>query len=377
MNLERLMAESHWIPHEELLASEQIPLRLWIGPRARQRYANIGAELDGDAGIQAIPESTEHGPAVALLCVEDIEGPGGPDLLKHCQRALPGRPVICGGSRDRDSLLLAINRWHAFRVLPAISDPKMVAAALRQAHEALSLELTVERTIERLRQKCRELQRSTDELRAAQQQLVSSERMATVGRISGVLTPLLQAQARNLDALERSLGSLGDPPVRRLMKDVIEHARSMVALVEEMLAFSRSREEHSEQDLDAMVERAFGLMQHEPELKQRTLHVACDSGARVRIDHRGMSLALMNLMRGALQGSDPYSLIRVRTAREQQRAVIEINNGGAGLAVADGADMGLQARLGKLAVECQGGSLSCHGSPGAGVRYRVLLPLVK
>lgn len=372
------MARTEWIPWGELLAEHLGPLRLWLGPLASQRYlAALESEFGPEAVIQQAPDdAVADGPAVLLLRLGDVQGPHGQALLELCQRALPGRPVICGGSRHRDALLGAINTWRAFRVLPGSSSASMVVAALRQAHEALSLELMVDRTIADLRRRCHELQLATDRLRQAEDQLVRAERQATVEKISRTLSPLLGAQAHKLDALERSLESMDDPTLGGLLREAISRARSIRTLVEEMLSLSSAGEQEQEEDLDAMVERAFHLMRHEPEMRRRTLQVCCTSGARVRMDHRGMSLALMHLMRGAVEDSDAFSLIRVHTSQQDNQAVIEINSGGTDRRQ-DGSDLGLPVRLGKLTVECQGGSLRCHDTPGAGIRYRVLLPLAK
>ena len=233
--------ETAWIPRGDIAADDPIALQLWIGPSACQKYEHaLVAQLGPEARIQPASGSTGRGPGVVLLSVDDMRGPHGPMLMELCRRALPGRPVICGGSRDRDALLIAINTWHAFRVLPRRSSPEMVAVAARQAHEALTLELTVEQTIEDLRHRCSELQRSMDQLQDAQQQLVRSERMATVGKVSGALLPLLQVQSRNLDALERSLESLGDPTLDGLLRDVVGRVRSGCEVVEEMLAYSKT-----------------------------------------------------------------------------------------------------------------------------------------
>jgi signal transduction histidine kinase len=367
------MSRTPWIFQGEYCG---VPLQVWCGSSVGRRHLSaLREDLGPEARIQPVEGSDGEGPAVVLLDLEDIQGPHRDALMEACTRALPGRPVICGGSRQRDALMEAINTWHAFRVLPRDSATAMVATVVRQAHEALTLEVTAVRTAEKLRKKCHQLQRSMEELEGARQQLVRSERLATVSKISRVLVPLLQRQARNLDDLEGSLTALGDATLGTLLSDAIERARSISGLVEEMLALSSTDGGHGEEDLDALVERAGGMLRHEPELRQRTLHVSCDSGARVRVDRRGMSLALMNLMRDAVREADAYSMIQVRTSRHAEQAVVEINLGGQAHAH-DAAELDLPVRLSKLAVEGHGGSLHCRNSPGAGKQYRVLLPLV-
>ena len=367
--------EAAWIRQGELELCGEIPLQIWFGPSAHQRYGvEMEAELGQSARIHLVPGSATEGPAVMVLTEADIQGPHQQELLKACRLASPGRPVICGGSRDRDILLTAINSWHAFRVLPSRTSASMVVLAARQAHEALALEVAVEHTIGDLRQQCHRLQRSMDQLQDAQQQLIHSERLATVDRISGVMLPLLQAQARNLDDLERSLSSLGDATLSSLLQDAVGRARSISSLVEQMLSLSRAQDSGQEEDLDAMVEQTFSMMRHEPELRRRTLHLSCHSGARVHVDRSSLSVALMNLLQGAASKADTFALFKVRTFLEESQAVIEIDSGGGGQPARLDPDMSLPLRLSKLAVECQGGSLSCHGAPGAGVRYRVHLP---
>lgn len=366
------MSRTPWILQGE---HSGVPLHVLCGLSAGRRHLSaLQEDLGPEARIQPAKGSDGEGPAVVLLDLEDVLGPHRDALLETCKRALPGRPVICGGSRRRDALMEAINTWRAFHVLTRDSATAMVSTVIRQAHEALTLEVIAVRTVDQLRKKCVQLQRSMEELEGTRQQLVRSERLATVSKISRVLAPLLQRQAHNLDGLEGSLAAMGDPTLGALLSDAIGSARSISGLVEEMLALSSTGGGDRDEDLDALVEQAGSMLRHEPELQQRTLHVSCNSGARVRVDRRGMSLALMNLMRDAVREADAFSMIRVRTSRQAEQAVVEINPGALGHA-RDAAELDLPVRLSKLAVEGQGGSLHCHSSPGTGRRYRVLLPL--
>lgn len=375
-------------PWGDYQTEHHIPLRFGVAPRARRRFGEDLRQLT-DATIVPLPESTVDGPLVVLLDVEDIGGPLAPQLLEQCRAALPGRPVICGGSRSRDTLLSAINSWHAFRLLRSRTTRETLSMALQQAHEALCVEVRLERTAVDLGRQCRRLQRTLDQLQAAQQQLVRVERLAIVQRLTGVLLERLRDQAGNLDALERSLASLQDPVLTRLLGNTISRARSMSRLLEEMLEISRQRSQEriTEEDLDQLVERVSSALRHEPEMRRRTLHVACSSRARVHVSRPDISLALMNLLRDAVDSTDNYAMIQVRTFTNHggQRAVIEVNNGGGEISAASarsaraGESVGDDSSLWltRLSVECQGGALHRIDTPGSGTCYRVLLPLEK
>jgi signal transduction histidine kinase len=371
------------------------PLRLWLGPLAwKALEPSLRRELDPRAELIAVPCADQplQGPALLVLVEGDIKGPDRDPLLELSRRALPGRPLICSISRHRDTVLEAINTWHAFRLLPRDAPFQALVVAIGKAHEVLSMELTAERTAGELRFECRRLSATIEELQVTRQRLLQAERLATVGNVTGGLMVRLQEQFRSLESFERSLRTIADDEdLTNVLETTIEGIRSIGILLQEMLALTENRDEelsaHVEQ-LDRVVRRAVAFLQHDPKMSTRKLQLDLDSGATVRIDRYRMYLVLMNFLRNAIQATEQGDLIAVRTALEGDTALIEVRDTGCGMTpevreriftpfftTKGERGTGLGLRVSLSAIERQGGTLEVDSAPGEGTTFRVQIPL--
>jgi signal transduction histidine kinase len=371
------------------------PLRLWISHWARPisesllpRLARLNPEVTLlDAGAE--PE----GPAIPLLDAADLSGTDGEALFRAVQRALPGRPIIVGGSRDRGTLLDAINRWRAFRLVPQGSPVQAIVVAICQAHEALRLETAIGSSVDELEVECNVLEVALEELRATQEKLLHAERLATVGRFVGTLLARLERALGGLGVLERARERFPDSTeLGWSLEYAVDGIRSFGALLRDIVALADDTHDSAlspeEEQLDPFMERAIAFLRHDPLVRERGVEGILESGATVRIDRPRMLHVLMNLLRNAAQATGKRGRITLRTRKEGPRAVIEVEDDGCGMTEEVRAmlftpffttkghgGMGLGLRLSRTAVELHGGTLSCESAPGEGSCFRIELPL--
>lgn len=381
------------------LEEHKLPLRVWLGPSASETCGELlRQELGPQVELHRAPpgpsDEALEGPAIMVLTSADIHGSQRSILRWLAREALPGRPVVYGGSRNKDTLLEAINRWRVFRLLPSQTPQKALAVAVSRAHEALSVQVAMERCIEDLRGQCRRLEGAIEELRATQGQLIRSERLATLATISESLTSRIHEQFNTLDALEQSVLRLEPgPELSEALQVTVEGIRSTATLLSEMFAFSGEKDGELElrrEPLDLLVARAVAFLQHDPDLKQRIVDVQCDSGAMIEVDRYRMYLVLMNFLRNAIQATSPGDHIVVRAYRGEYDATVEVKDSGQGMDKrtleqiytpffstrgGDGAGLGL--RLSKSVVERQGGKVQCISTPGEGTCFRIRIPLTE
>lgn len=384
----------------DYLKSHRVPLRVWVAPEANFAVGAALRAMEQAAEVRPVPGDQQRGddlqgPAVMVLCPDDLQGPHREALLRLCDdQAQPGRPVICGGERDRDTLLDVINTWRVFRLLPQEASPRVLRQAVRQAHDALCLDQALEVCAEDLRLKCDQLQGTLQELGATRVELVQAERLAVLARISEALKSRLDDQSSQLDALERSMPALAqDPTLSEMLQQAIGGVRAIGTLLAETLALATSGQgEHDLEpvDLDPLVQRTARLLDHDPEARRRTLQVECSSGAVVWADQHRLSLVLRNLLRNAVQATDTFGVITLRTIVDGSNAVVEVQDTGCGMTAAEQEqlfsplpislaqpqqDLGL--RLCRVAAERQGAQLQCHSAPGEGTLFRVVLRLAE
>ena len=383
-----------------VLDAMESPPTLWLGPtvsreleeKLRDRLAEgtqffpIFSEPNHDA-------SDKVGPAIPLLTADDLMGPRADELLEVVtKRAAPGRPVIYGGAGNREALLEAINRWHAFRLLPEGSPTQALVVAINKAHEVLCMEGALTSGAEELRQECRRLDGAIGELRITQERLLHAERLAMVGRTSGTLMARVDAHFHCLDTLQSALRTLErEPKLLSLLETTMEGARSVNTLLEDLVALTENREQEVaalEELLDPLVERAAAFLRHDAALRKREVRLDASSRARVITDRHRIYLVLMNLLRNAVHATNPGDNIRVRALVDGEAAVIEVEDEGCGMSPEVQAQifdpffttkgqegMGLGLRLSKSSVERMGGTLECESTEGEGTTFRIRMPV--
>jgi signal transduction histidine kinase len=235
-----------------------------------------------------------------------------------------------------------------------------------------------------------DLRRSYADLERAQQQLIQRERLAALGELSAIVAH----EVRNpLGVIFNSLGSLrrllrpaGDA---KLLLDIVgEEADRLNRIVGDLLDFARpSTPELRPEPLERVVEEAVGAA-----LAQRPAGVEVEreldaSVPPVPMDARLVRQAVLNVAVNAIQAMPRGGRIVVRTRRDGDAAVLEIEDSGAGIpeevrgrifepfftTKASGTGLGLAVV--KRIVEGHGGAVSVAGRPGAGAIFALRFPL--
>ncbi len=384
---------------DEYLETKRPTLRVWLAPGTSETLEQVlRQELEGEIELRRVPlgpdDEALQGPAVLVLSPTDITGKHRNTLLWLAREALPGRPVIFGGARNKDTLLEAINLWHVFSLLPSQTPQRALAVAVGKAHEALCFEVAMERCIEELKFQCRRLEGAIEELRATQGQLIRTERLSTVGTISESLQSRVHEQFAALDALQQALAGMDqDRALTEPLQITIEGIRSIAMLLTDMFAFSGEQDEDLEihrESLDLLVVRAVAFLRHDPDLKDRQLDVKCTSGATVAADRYRMYHVVMTFLRNSIQATAAGDRIIVRTLVSGSDAIVEVEDTGQGMDkktleqiytpffTTRGKDgVGLGLRLSKSAIERQGGKLQCISTPGEGTCFRIRVPRLR
>ena len=339
-----------------------------------------------------------HGPGIVLLGPADLRGPLREKLLDLTHSARPGRPVLYGGTSNRDVLLDAINTWRVFRVVPESPRLFLLGDAIRKAQEALELECGLEQAAGELRSDTQRLEQALDELKTSQERTRHAERLSTLGRITKSLVPVI---AEHLDALSEfsalvaSGGGHRDTRLDELIGYAFTGIRSLHAMLDEIRGYAENRPESYELqpvDLDEVIRLATAFCRYDPLSSQRRLTTDLRSRAQVKADTFRLHQTLVNLVRNAFQAAPEGTEVTVRTFNEPPQAgrlavCIDVENAGAPIPAevqsrlfqpfftTKGEEgMGLGLSLCRATVEAHGGVISCTSRPGERTRFRVRLP---
>jgi signal transduction histidine kinase len=373
------------------------PFLICAGPEVTAAVRQLHGEgLISGAQILTFSGDTPpamHGPGILVLGPADLRGRLREKLLDLAHAARPGRPVLYGGTGNREVLLDAINNWRVFRVVPESPRPFLLADALRKAQEALELECGLEQAAAELRDDTRRLEEAVDDLRASQERTRHAERLSTLGRITKSLIPVI---GEHLDALSEFSALVASGTGRRdvRLEELLAYAftgiRSLHAMLDEIRGYAESRSETYELqpiEVDEVVRLASAFCRYDPLAAQRRLVTELRAKAQVKADTFRLHQTLVNLVRNAFQASPEGSEVMVRTFADPASVFIDVENAGPPnppdgqrhlfqpFFTTKGDDgMGLGLSLCKATIDAHKGTITCTSRPGERTRFRIRLP---
>ena len=303
----------------------------------------------------------------------------------------------------------------AHRDAAAFTEPQI--ALLRAFADQAVIAMGSVETFRALQQRTEELARSLDDLRAAQDRLVQTEKLASLGQLTAgiaheIKNPLnfvnnfaelsaeLLAELREepegpgraelIDTLEANLGK------------IVQHGRRADGIVRNMLLHSRAGEsEYRVVALNALAEEALNLAYHGARAAEQTFNITLEKAfdptlGEVELYPQEITRVLLNLIgngfyaarqRALAEGGEPC--LRLATRDLGDAVEIRVRDNGTGIDPAilgrifqpffttkpagDGTGLGLSLSH-DIVVKQHGGTLEVTSEPGAFTEFTVTLP---
>jgi signal transduction histidine kinase len=373
------------------------PFQICVGPAAETAVRRVLREevLPGARllpFVDGLPPAIS-GPAILVLSPQDLRGPNRERLLDLAHAARPGRPILYGGTTDRDVLLDAINTWRVIRIVAESPRPGLLADAIRKSQEALEIECGLEHAVADLRRDTQSQEQALRRLRETQEQLRHAERLATLGRITSSLIPVIAA---HLEALQEFNASVANGPQRRdpRLEELLGYAftgiRSLHAMLDEVKGYAESRAEVYRlelEDADEVVRFAVSFSRYDPAATRLRLNCELRARTKIRGDCFRLYQTIINLLRNAFQATPPGGEVMVRCWSEDADVIIDVENSGEPIPADVKArlfepffstkgeqGMGLGLSMCRTTVERHGGTISCTSDVGERTRFRIRLP---
>ncbi|HRZ86323.1 MAG TPA: ATP-binding protein [bacterium] len=263
-----------------------------------------------------------------------------------------------------------------------------------------------------------------DELAQMQQQLIHSEKMATVGVLAAAVaheinnpTAFVSSNLSTLDGYRQKLQAyvsqfeiecLAPDKAARLaelkkrfdiayivddmtglIRDCVEGAERIRRIVQDLRSFSRPDEGKAEPaDINAILDRTLNIVKNEMKYKaevendyRATRPVVCNAPQ--------ISQVFMNILVNAAHAIEKYGKISIRTRDEEGAVAVEIADNGRGIAPEHmasifkpffttkeaGKGTGLGLSISKGIVEKHGGTIEVASEPGKGTTFVIRLPV--
>ncbi|HEV8457098.1 MAG TPA: ATP-binding protein [Methylomirabilota bacterium] len=241
-----------------------------------------------------------------------------------------------------------------------------------------------------------ELTGTLTRLRAAQEELVEAERMATVGRLSlkvahEVRNPIaaIELNAELLGDIVQERGGAELNEATTLVSAIRDQVAALDALTEEYLAFARfPRAQFEEDSINDMVTALAEFVR--PLAARQGIAVTAATDATVppmEIDRTLLRQAVLNLVKNGLEAVSQGGTLTVTTRRVDDTVEIAVTDSGAGIAPEVGKRLfeqffttkpqgtGLGLSISRQIVEEHGGKLRWSSTPGAGATFTISLPI--
>lgn len=204
-----------------------------------------------------------------------------------------------------------------------------MVAAEKDAREALHEKVVV------LEQTYRDLQRSKEALESAHEQLVRSEKLASVGQLAAGVAHEIGNPLASLQAYLEMLGEddLSEAERRDFLRAGGDAARRIQTIIRELLRYSRDEEPElmSSSPIRA-IEQALRLLEPQPRMRQVELILAIEEGLpEVCIDENKVVQILLNLLLNAADALDGSGQIELGACAIDEDVVIWVQDTGPGI----------------------------------------------
>jgi signal transduction histidine kinase len=229
-------------------------------------------------------------------------------------------------------------------------------------------------------------------LQQAQQQLLMSERLATIGRMASSISHDLRHPLTAIMANSEFLSESHLPPEERdhLYREIRTAVGQMTDLIDSLLEFSRGRESlrPTIASLDHIIETAVHAVRSRPEFHRIHITSTFSGPNECRLDAKKMERAIYNLLLNACEAVPAEcGDVRITARCDESGAEISIADNGAGVPedvreklfqpfVTAGKEngIGLGLAIVRKIVADHGGEVNLDGTSSQGSIFRIWLP---
>ena len=343
------------------------------------RSGGFAVSFDRVQSREAMKAALGRGPFDLVVSDYSMPGFDALDALAAVKEAGLDLPfIVVSGTVDEASAVIALKAGaHDFVVKGNFA--RLVPAVERELREA----------------------RSRAERRQMEDQLMASDRMASMGMLAaGVAHEINNPLAAVMGNLSIICETLEDPSASRhdlreaaeAAADALSAADRVRQIVRDVRIFSRGAEERSvpvdlHRVLDSTLRMAWNDIRHRARVVRNFGAIPAVMGSEPRLGQVFLNLVL-NAAQAIPEGNALQNEIRLSTWMEGSRVVIEVADTGTGIAPellphlftsfvttkAPGQGTGLGLSISRRIVNALGGEISAENRPGRGATFRVVLP---
>jgi two-component system NtrC family sensor kinase len=363
-------------------------------------------ELGAEASVLSVTVPSQVGPVVAVLRIDDQAARAAPLVrLVGLYTAVVGLALLVIAYfaltrlivRPLDALARA-----AERVASGARRLAVPKTSVRELSElGASFGVMTERLLQeedKLRRKIDEVERATERLKEAQDRLVRSERLASVGRLAAGLAHEIGNPISALMGLQDLVlaGGLAPEEQHDFVQRMRRETERIHRILRDLLQFARpaaqpldGEESHEPGDVETAVRDTAALVAPQRSLKEVSLSLEVDAGLpAVSLGHEQLMQVILNLVMNAADAVGSGGNVRVAATKVGNCVRLVVEDDGPGVDprvkaqlfepfvttkdVGKGTGLGLAVCRGL--VEAAGGSIGLDAEAARGARFIVELP---
>ncbi len=236
-----------------------------------------------------------------------------------------------------------------------------------------------------------QLQAAQQELINAQAQLIQSEKMAAIGRLSSGIMHEVKNHLSPLMLADMVASNYPEDADAQEMSELVLEARNRILeLVDEIRRFARGDEstyQFHPSDLSTIAEKVARFVRCDVVFQQIDFLIEAEDQLIVDIDEDRIRQVLINLLRNAAEATSDSPQVRLRVRQRGDLACIEVEDNGKGIPTEIGEKIfeslfttkgdngiGLGLEISRRIVHAHGGSLTFSSKPGQTI-FTISLPV--
>jgi len=360
----------------------------------RKEYAVLLAE----SGTEGLALVRIHAPIPVIITDQRMPGMTGIEFLEKTIALSPDSiRMIITGFTDVQALIDAINTGRVYRYITKPWDEQELAVTIKRAVESYGLKIRNAQLFVDLQRQNEALEASYRALQEAQQKLIESEKMASIGRLASRIAHELrnpiQGLRMGLELLKQDLASLRqEEDVRNTFETTFGHIDQEIlavnTIVQDLLEYARDMKfEFTEIDLRNIIDGVLFNLSEKVTQRRITVTTHGDETGPVIADGIRIRQALLNVVQNGIDAMEPGGALTITTARQDDQTVrITVQDAGCGISpehqrrlfepffTTKERGVGLGMSIVHKIITAHRGTIQVDSQPGKGTILTLLLP---
>lgn len=345
-----------------------------------------GAESAAEAA-ELIEELRQEQQVIDLIIADQVmPGMKGDEFLASVHKKYPDIiTMMLTGQGGLDSAIYAINNAGLSKYVLKPWNEEDLKLTIRDLLEKRRLEQENAALFQ-------ELKEAYQHLKETQEQLINSEKLAVVGKLTAGIAHEIKNQLTILGYAEIIKMTVPDnKQVTQYVQNILDARKRILSILDEIRQFAKNQAQSYEKEatlLTDLVTATINIMNYDKDSKTKTFVKDFKASPVLKLNKDKIIQVLINLMRNAVQATQENGQLTITVDQNQEHAILQVTDNGCGIPPEHlehiwkpffttkgehGTGLGLE--ISKRIIEGHHGQISCQSQVNVGTTFTIELPL--